>query len=272
MVKIILGNISSRIIGYLPSEVGDELDKVLSYKVAQARYIPQVKRKQWDGVIHLYQKSKGQSFYSGLLSLAVQVLEKHGIGYEKVDSRVRPEVNLPHLKFTPPPNYEERDYQQFTIERAISRTRGILKVATGGGKTRTVSEMISRIKTSPFMFYVLTTDLMEQAYEDLSLVLNEPIGRIGGGYFDIKKINIPLGVAVATNMTLTPKLYLDDESKTVTQKVVNSTNFPNSDRIITLYPQGAQGYNNFYLELKWTGTVNMPVLLPITVELEVKTD
>jgi hypothetical protein len=90
--------------------------------------------------------------------------------------------------------------------------------------------------------------------------------------FDIKKINIPLGVAVATNMTLTPKLYLDDESKTVTQKVVNSTNFPNSDRIISLYPRGAQGYNNFYLELKWTGTVNMPVLLPITVELEVKTD
>jgi len=190
MVKIILGNITSRIVGYLPPEVGNELDKVLSYKVAQARYIPMVKRKQWDGVFHLYQKSKGQSFYSGLLSLVVKVLEKHQIEYEKVDSRIRPEINLPHLTFSPPSHYEERPYQQFTIERALSRTRGVLKMATGAGKTIVVSEIISKIKTAPFMFYVLTEDLLEQAYDTLSTVLNEPIGKIGGGKFDVKNINV----------------------------------------------------------------------------------
>jgi len=40
------------------------------------------------------------------------------------------------------------------------------------------------------MFYVLTKDLMDQAYETLSGSLNEPIGRIGGGYWDIQKINV----------------------------------------------------------------------------------
>jgi hypothetical protein len=40
------------------------------------------------------------------------------------------------------------------------------------------------------MFYVLTEDLMNQAYEELSETLNVPIGRIGGGEFDIKGINV----------------------------------------------------------------------------------
>ena len=40
------------------------------------------------------------------------------------------------------------------------------------------------------MFYVLSTDLMKQAYDNLSSTLNEEIGMIGGGKWDIKNINI----------------------------------------------------------------------------------
>jgi superfamily II DNA or RNA helicase len=40
------------------------------------------------------------------------------------------------------------------------------------------------------MFYVLTKDLLDQAHETLSATLNVPIGRIGGGHFDIKDINV----------------------------------------------------------------------------------
>lgn len=134
MVKIILGNIQSRIVGYLPSNVHDELDHVLSYRVAQAHYIPSVKKKKWDGVFRLYQKNRGQSFYSGLLSFVAKTLEKNNIEFEKIDSRVRPDMNLSHLTFSPSKEYEEREYQQFTIDRALARSRGLLKVATGGGK------------------------------------------------------------------------------------------------------------------------------------------
>lgn len=190
MVKIVIGNVTSRIIGSLPNEVHNALDQKLSYTPTDVRHIKSVKEGRWDGRFRLYKKSYGQYFDTGLMSLVLSILNEHGVKYEKVDERGKPEVNLPHLTFSPFENYQERDYQQFTIDRAVKRTRGILKVATGGGKTNIVAELIARIKTAPFMFYVLTKDLMEQAYETLSSTLNEPIGCIGGGKWDIKKINV----------------------------------------------------------------------------------
>lgn len=190
MVKILIGNLTTKIVGFLPDNVQDELDDVLSYRLKDAHYMKKVKEKKWDGIYHLYKRSYGQSFYSGLLSLAEEVLKKNNIEYTRVDERVKPVQNMLDLKFIPPKFYEERPYQQFTIDRAIKSTRGILKIATGGGKTSITAKIISEIKTGPFMFYVLTMDLMKQAYDYLSLTLNEPIGKIGGGYFDIKNINV----------------------------------------------------------------------------------
>jgi len=190
MVKVLIGNVTSRIIGYLPEDVHQALDKRLSYTPADVKHIKSVKEGKWDGRFRLYRKSYGQFFDTGLMSMVTKTLDEHGVEYHKADDRKRPEANLPHLKFSPFGDYEERDYQQFTIDRAYKRTRGILKVATGGGKTMMVSELIGKIQTAPFMFYVLTKDLMEQAHENLSSTLNEPIGRIGGGQWDIQKINV----------------------------------------------------------------------------------
>ena len=190
MVKIVIGNIMSRIIGFLPDEVQHDLDEKLSYTVAGVEHSKAVKEGKWDGVSRLYKKSYGQSFLTGLLSIVIEVLEKHKIEFQKVNDRVKPIKNMPDLKFSPLPDYEERDYQQFTIDRCIKRTRGIIKMATGSGKTMVTAELISRIQTYPFMFYVLSNDLLEQAHGVLSSVLNEPIGRIGGGDFDVKRINV----------------------------------------------------------------------------------
>lgn len=52
------------------------------------------------------------------------------------------------------------------------------------------ADLISRIKTSPFIFYVLSVDLLEQAHGELSKFLNVPIGKVGGGKVDIKEINV----------------------------------------------------------------------------------
>jgi len=190
MVKILIGNLTSRILGYLEEDVNAIIDTQLSYSPPGARYAKAFKDGKWDGVIRLYKKSYGQYFNTGVMSIVEEILKENNVEYCKVDERVKPDINLPDLTFTPFEGYEERDYQQFTLDRAYKKTRGILKVGTGGGKTLILSELISRIKTAPCMFYVLTKDLMEQAYDSLSLTLNEPIGRIGGGKYDIQKINI----------------------------------------------------------------------------------
>jgi len=190
MVKIVIGNITSKVVGFLPDEVQLDLANRLSYKVANARHMPKVKNGLWDGKIRLYWKHKGQSFHTGLMALVREVLTKHNVQYTYSDLRPSPTQNMPDLMFIPPDDYEERNYQQFTLDRATKFTRGILSVATGGGKTLMVTEAISRIKTYPFMFFVLTKDLMEQAHEVLSKSLNTPIGRIGDGKADIQKISV----------------------------------------------------------------------------------
>jgi superfamily II DNA or RNA helicase len=190
MIKILIGNITSKMVGHLPDSVHLELDSHLSYFIAGAKHSIKYKKGWWDGIAHLYYKDRGQSFYTGLLSVVCEVLTKNEIPFKKVDRRTVPDQNLPFLEFCPPVGFQERDYQDFTISRSISRTRGILKVATGGGKTMIVAQMIGELKTAPFIFYVLTKDLMDQAYDTLSATLNVPIGRIGGGHFDIKDINV----------------------------------------------------------------------------------
>ena len=190
MVKIIVGNVYSKIVGFLPEDIQKELDKTLSYKLQGARFIPSVKSKQWDGVVRLYYRFKGQSFYTGLLAMVRELFKKHNIPFELVNDRPKPDINYPELDFVPSKDFENRDYQDFTIDRALKFTRGVLSVCTGGGKTLIVTRLISKIKTYPFIFYVLTKDLMEQAHGVMTKCLNQSIGKIGDGEVDIKKISV----------------------------------------------------------------------------------
>lgn len=188
-VQLVLGNIESRIVGVLPDYVHDALEKSLSFKKKGVEHSERVKNGLWDGYIRLYKRGR-QSYLTGLQSIVAEILKENNIAYVRNDMRIRPQANLQLLDFNPPSRYEERDYQQVTIERSLNATRGILKVATGGGKTMIVTELIGKIKTGPFMFYVLTKDLLDQAHDTLSTCLNVPIGKIGGGECDIQMINV----------------------------------------------------------------------------------
>lgn len=86
-----------------------------------------------------------------------------------------------------------------------------------------------------------------------------------GKSFIINKIRIPLGTTLAANMTITPKVFIDDGSTSKTLNTINSTNY--SGRQASLFP-AISGTNNFTLELKWTGTTQLPIILPIIVEID----
>ncbi len=94
-----------------------------------------------------------------------------------------------------------------------------------------------------------------------------------GKKFIIKNIRIPLGAAIAANMTITPKVFLDDYSSSSTTGLtaINSTNYPNSERSV-VYTPDISGKNNFCLELRWSGTALLPVLFPIDITVEIYGD
>ena len=97
-------------------------------------------------------------------------------------------------------------------------------------------------------------------------ILRSGMYRIGKR-FQIKKITIPLISAVGANTTITPKLYFDSGSTTNSPQVINNTNFAGK-KLIELYPSGANGNTDVFLELTFSGTSLNTVSLPITMSGE----
>lgn len=94
-----------------------------------------------------------------------------------------------------------------------------------------------------------------------------------GRKFRIVRIRMPLANAVASNMTITPTVYIDNftSSSTAGLRVINSTNYPNSEEHVVYYPD-INGDKNFVFELAWSGTVLQLPHFPIEIEVEVYRD
>ena len=214
---ISIDNIYSRITGdRLPTQVVAQLNKTLSYALqnsffiiksmnskAGANYHP---KREWDGVVKLFwYGDKGGQFYTGMVSDVIKIFKENKIIYKIEDNRIRPPQNCPNLAFKPLQNAENRPYQTWTTDIAYKATRGIIEAACGSGKTYCSAQLISKIKTVPFLFMVLSTDLLDQAQEMLSDCLNVPIGKIGDGIVDIKDVN------VITVQTAIRAIHLDDK-------------------------------------------------------------
>jgi hypothetical protein len=92
-----------------------------------------------------------------------------------------------------------------------------------------------------------------------------------GKPFKITRILIPLAQAVAANMTVTPKIYVDDGARSYSTSegmpVINNTNYPGKNSI-DIRPSGFTGNTNFWIELTWSGAALCTVSLPITIEYE----
>lgn len=91
-----------------------------------------------------------------------------------------------------------------------------------------------------------------------------------GRKFKVTRIRLGFGATTASGMTLTPKLFFDDGSSSSTLAAISSSSYPSSRKAIYKEPElnAIGGENNFFLELRWTGTVALPVLLPIEIEID----
>lgn len=91
-----------------------------------------------------------------------------------------------------------------------------------------------------------------------------------GRKFQIREIRIPFGKAVAANTEITVKVFLDDESSSKTLTTINNTNYPGARKVIYKEPELSDviGENNFFIEVKYGGTVSLPITYPIIVVLD----
>ncbi len=221
MVEIIIDNVYCQINNLSDPVVRKQLDAVLSYYVQGYQFTKayksgwwnnkQQKWERWDGKNHLLYG--GMRFLKGLLPKVEAVLSNNGVKYKIVDKRKA----VKFKKKIKTKNIESRPYQERVLEASLREKGGIIKSATGSGKSVMITQLIAdtNVKT---MVYVIGIDLLYQMKETFEKMLGAKVGIIGDGQADIKKINV---CTVWTAATALGKKYvpLDDEDCSKKEKL-----------------------------------------------------
>jgi len=126
------------------------------------KYMANYKRGRWDGKVNLF---NDESFLTGLLPVVIEALDRYKIPYRLNDCRniVTPKLRSSWIKLRP--------YQEEAVSKALTNMqfgtwwpRGVIQVATGGGKTEMAADIIAMTNV-PTIFLVHRKDLQTQAIE-----------------------------------------------------------------------------------------------------------
>lgn len=220
MVEIILGNIFCQIVGLNDKKVLGHIDSVLSYyvigyqftKAYQKGWWNNKKKKweKWDGKNHLL--NNGLKFLKGLLPKVEAVLKNHNVPYKFIDMR----NEIPYGNKIKTKNMEVRPYQQSVLDVSLKEKGGIIKSATGSGKSVMITQLIANTNVKT-MVYVIGIDLLYQMKETFEKMLGTKVGIIGDGIADIKRINV-CTVWTAANTLGSKYVPLDDEDRSKKEK------------------------------------------------------
>jgi superfamily II DNA or RNA helicase len=156
--------------------VFQELSDRFTFEVPNAKFMPQYRKKYWDGKIRLFSNATGE-IYVGLLDKVITFCDQHNYTYEFVDSKfygVPFEVNelisresvLEYMKKVS--KYEPRDYQVDGVYNALRFNRKLLISPTASGKSLMIYSVIRYYveKGLSTLIVVPTTSLVEQMFKD----------------------------------------------------------------------------------------------------------
>lgn len=205
-----------------------QLHRYLSFKLAGIEYTPAYQN-GWNGITYLL--SKNNKFNYGLLKKVEIFLKEKNIPYIMEDKRfpksfsseLNIEGNLNKYKLIP------REHQTKICQVTLSNDRGIIRAATGAGKTLCTALITAKLN-KPTIIYVIGLDLLDQFYKLYSKLFDEPIGYIGDGICNIERINIASIWTIGRSLKLDNKNIVDDESENNEQEMDEN----NRDKILKL--------------------------------------
>ena len=215
MVTIEINNLEGKIVDRLSIDQLSIIQQECSFKVEGAEfkaYAFRTRRRggfEFDGYKKLF-NVQTRRFPIGLLSRVRDLFEKNGIPVNIVDRRKRTGCDIRNYVYNPS---FLRDYQKNAIMQSIINGNGIIKVATGGGKTVIAGCTIGTFGAKS-IFIVHTRDLLYQAKESFQkLFPNETIGQIGDGVIDYQNITVATmqTLAILGNIEIGSNTY-DEES------------------------------------------------------------
>jgi superfamily II DNA or RNA helicase len=242
-IHLIVTNTTTFVRGRMSSEVYQEFKRALGYRMIGAEFVIQQNAdndekpwmKDWDGTISAVChgtghckcpiRKEGMHFPSGLVSEAISFFKNKKITCKAFDKRDKCVSAKPISLTVNDSELEVRKYQEQIIDKAVDQGRGIIKLATGGGKTVVGASIIANLNMSPTVFYVTSKDLLKQAHSELSrFVLDNgdklKVGMIGDGKCDICDINV-MTIQTAIRSCGFKYTKFDNEEKTNKEKAIS---------------------------------------------------
>lgn len=129
MIIIEYGNSMSKIRGTLMPSVIEELSYELSYEVPNMEKTDAYLYTDWDGRKRLFYKGN-YTFPSGLLYIVEDVLERNYVEYTIIGREFPDIIGDIDIEST-----KLRDYQLNAVIKAVEAGRGLIHIATAGGKS-----------------------------------------------------------------------------------------------------------------------------------------
>lgn len=182
------------------------IDEATSYYEEGAQFSPAYRKKLWDGRRRLFNKKTGV-FPTGLLHIVQKVCEEHGVVPEITDHRQIPDIVEGGFDLHGISMEGKYSYQADAIRSALRKKRGIIKIATNGGKTSVMAGITKYLGVKTLVI-VPTVELLHQLRKVFQIRLqadDEQIGIVGDSVWAPGS-----WVTVATPGTLSSRLKTDE--------------------------------------------------------------
>ncbi|MNW28275.1 ATP-dependent RNA helicase SrmB [compost metagenome] len=204
-MRIEIGNAYSVLEG-ADSQTLKLVDEALALKKPGYFFSPSFRNGFWDGKEHFFDK-KSNSFPTGLLThvkVALSLVE--GVeDIEKVNVNIEDTRKLRDIPVEESIELFEpdepggiitlRDYQYDAVNAAVRQFRGIVNVATNGGKTEIASGIIKQIlphlkPSETILFVTHSKEIFHQSAARIEKRLNIRVGKVGDGSWDVKPVTL----------------------------------------------------------------------------------
>ncbi len=158
------------------SHIQYELRDHFTFEVEGAKFMPQYRKRNWNGEIHLFDL-RSKRIYIGLLDRIISFCERRGYTYTFVDNEyygtpfeVNEGISLQGVKdyMGAICKHKPRNYQVEGVYDALRHNRKLLISPTASGKSLMIYSLVRYYvdKGEKILLVVPTTSLVEQMYKD----------------------------------------------------------------------------------------------------------
>lgn len=181
-------------------------------------FAPAYKSGMWDGY-HRFWNAKTKVFPTGLLNIAFKAIKQYDEDIDIIDERdyedsnvkISPSIDLLHEELG---TITLRPYQQEAVELAIKKSRGVINIATNGGKTEVACGIIQQLlptlpKGQSIVFLTGSKEIFKQSHKRISERLGMEVGKVGDGKWDIKPVTVAMIPSLSRYLKVKPTKKAD---------------------------------------------------------------